>query len=112
EVVAGGQVDPGRLHQVALGGVGVGGGQGVVAVELGQPVAAGAGEAVADLGKRAGGVEGDVARPGVVPVAGVGGGHRVGRDRHRVAGGGVDGAGVGPAVAAPPPALAVPRRGA
>src|SRR4029453_3228973 len=105
EVVAGGQVDPGRLHQVALGGVGVGGGQGVVAVELGQPVAGGAGEAVADLGERGGGVEGDVDRPGVVAVDGVGGGHRVGRDRHAMAGGGGDGAAVGGAVAAPAAAL-------
>ena len=107
EVAAGGQVDPGRLHQVALGGVGVGGGQGVVAVELGQPVAGGAGEAVADLGERPGGVEGDVDRLGVVPVGGVGRGHRVGGDRHGMTGGGVDGAGVGAAVAAPAAAVAV-----
>jgi len=70
---------PGGLHQVALETVGEGGGQGVVPVELGEPVALRAREAVADLGKRGGGVQRGVDRLGIVAVGGVGGGDGVRR---------------------------------
>src|SRR4029453_7598979 len=92
EVVLG-RADLGGFHQVARDRVGVGGGQGVVVVELGEPVAVAAGETAGDLGEWRGGVERGEDRLGGVAVGGVGGGE----------GGGVVAARRPPLRAPPPP---------
>ncbi len=97
-----------RLDDVAAECVGGSAREGVVGIELDEPVAGASDEAAGGLGEHP--VERGMDRLRVVAIRGIGRGDRIRRDEHRMSGRVVDRRRVGSAVARPAASVAVDRR--